>query len=109
MANKKRVLECEACGHEFWSAVQPENVAKGKVKCPECGKTSMIDRQDQPQPCLRCGGDGVFHSSRTGVRARTATESLVDTSKPCIVCNGTGVAKVKKDAPDAEREGTGAT
>jgi DnaJ-class molecular chaperone len=44
----------------------------------------------EPKICTRCGGDGVFHSSRTGVRARTSAEPPVDPSRVCPKCKGTG-------------------
>jgi len=38
--------------------------------------------------CPRCKGDGWWHSSRTGVRVKTASEPLVDESRPCPQCKG---------------------
>ena len=40
--------------------------------------------------CPRCKGDGIWHSNKTGYRAKTAgNEALVDHSKKCPDCNGT--------------------
>jgi len=44
-----------------------------------------------PVTCHRCKGDGVWHSPRTGYRARTATEPLIDRNRKCSVCGGAGV------------------
>ena len=44
---------------------------------------------EQKKPiCPRCKGDGFWHSNRTGVRALTSSEPLVDESRPCPDCSG---------------------
>jgi DnaJ-class molecular chaperone len=40
--------------------------------------------------CPRCKGDGRWHSTKTGVRALTSSEPLVDETKPCPDCGGSG-------------------
>jgi len=41
---------------------------------------------EQKRVCRRCGGDGFWHSTKTGVRAETSAEPLVDTSRKCPIC-----------------------
>ncbi len=36
--------------------------------------------------CSRCKGDGFWHSTRTGVRAKTSPEPLVDEGRVCPKC-----------------------
>lgn len=74
--------------------------SKGKPKAAP--KTITVDDQvesakavteiakPKPKPCTRCGGDGVFHSTKTGVRAKTSAEPLVDPSRVCPKCKGEG-------------------
>jgi len=38
--------------------------------------------------CPRCKGDGVWHSTKTGYRAKTSAEPLVDPTRPCPECDG---------------------
>ena len=38
--------------------------------------------------CPRCKGTGTFVSSRTGVRAKTASGPSTDSSRPCPKCKG---------------------
>lgn len=54
-------------------------------------------KQETPEPvkmvpkkirCPRCNGSGTFVSSKTGVRAKTATGPLTDPSRPCPKCKG---------------------
>lgn len=40
-----------------------------------------------PPPCTRCNGDGFWHSLKTGYRAKTSSEPLIDTSRTCPECN----------------------
>jgi hypothetical protein len=40
--------------------------------------------------CKRCGGDKFWHSTKTGVRALTSSEPLVDLAKNCPDCLGSG-------------------
>lgn len=53
-------------------------VAEDKAKVAESKK---------PAPCWRCDGDGEWHSTKTGVRAKTSSEPLHDTSRVCPECN----------------------
>ena len=89
---EKRTLECKKCGNMQDSAAMPKNVAAGKVKCKQCAGTSFIDTLPVAEPeiktCPRCKGDGFWHSNRTGVRALTSSEPLVDELRPCPECNG---------------------
>ena len=38
--------------------------------------------------CSRCEGDGIWHSPKTGVRAVTSAEPLIDASRKCPKCKG---------------------
>ena len=38
--------------------------------------------------CSHCNGDGIWHSSATGVRAKTSSEPPVDSSRVCPKCKG---------------------
>ena len=90
---EKRELECSECGTKWQSQAKPENVAAGKIKCKECACTKIIDAaaiEAEPQQCGRCNGDGIWHSTKTGYRAKTAAEPLVDPTRKCPACGGTG-------------------
>jgi hypothetical protein len=53
----------------------------------------VLDEDDIPtlvRACPRCKGDGRWHSTKTGVRALTSSEPLVDLTKNCPDCQGTG-------------------
>ena len=57
------------------------------------GAVIVLNEDDMPTfvpVCLRCKGDGRWHSTKTGVRALTSSEPLIDETKPCPDCNGTG-------------------
>jgi hypothetical protein len=61
---------------------------------PEQNETAEIKAEERPSvpkkiTCRRCKGDGVFHSNRTGIRAKTAAKPLADPSKVCPQCKGT--------------------
>lgn len=52
-----------------------------------------VEEQERPTvpkkvTCPRCKGDGVFHSNRTGSRAATSADPLIDPSKVCPKCKG---------------------
>ncbi len=95
----KRTLECVSCGHSWQSTAKPENVAAGKIKCKKCRSTSLTDNpsandlgadkakpEEAPATCKRCGGDKKWHSTKTGRRAKTSSEPLVDPSRSCPAC-----------------------
>jgi hypothetical protein len=68
--------------------VQPEPVIS---KPPEV--KVVLNEDDMPTlvlVCPRCKGDGKWHSTKTGVRALTSSEPLVDLTRNCVECNGTG-------------------
>lgn len=95
----KRTLECVSCGFSWQSTAKPENVAAGKIKCKKCDSTSLTDNPSAEDlgadkapekevfmTCARCGGDQKWHSTKTGVRAKTSSKPLVDPSRPCPAC-----------------------
>lgn len=87
----KRVLECNGCGHTWDTIAKPENVAAGKIRCKQCKSTDVKDAITEVQEndvCKRCGGDGFWRSTKTGVRAKTSAEPLVDKKRPCPECSG---------------------
>lgn len=49
-------------------------------------KAEIVESK-QPAPCWRCGGDGTWHSTKTGIRAKTSSEPLCDSSRVCPECN----------------------
>jgi len=51
-------------------------------------KTAVIKKE--PVVCPRCNGDGFWHSPKTGYRAKTASELLVDETRKCPKCDGIG-------------------
>jgi hypothetical protein len=66
-------------------------VSVTEIKPPEV--KVVLNEDDMPTlvlVCPRCKGDGKWHSTKTGVRALTSSESLVDLTKPCPDCLGTG-------------------
>ena len=55
--------------------------------------------------CPRCKGDGIWHSSRTGVRVQTAGEEpLVDASRKCPECKGTKKVTIMITEEQARKE-----
>ena len=55
------------------------------AKKPKAKK--IVDDLPQ-QTCARCKGDGIWHSTKTGYRANTAAEPLVDPTRKCPACAG---------------------
>jgi len=83
----------------FKRAKLKDNRTMAKLKKPvtevasvESTQVSQVETQDEPvvtkAVCPRCKGDGVFHSTKTGYRAKTSAEPLIDTSRPCPDCGG---------------------
>jgi len=54
-------------------------------------KTKMVEKE---VVCPRCKGDGYWHSSCTGVRAKTVSGPVIDVSKPCPQCKGDGTINI---------------
>jgi len=54
--------------------------------------------------CPTCNGDCTWHSPKTGYRAKTASEALVDHNRHCAECDGTGhvTIQIPKAQADAE-------
>ena len=95
----KRTVKCSNpdCGRIWDSTAKPDN-----LKCKDCKGTDIEDNYiatpepepkkkevaEAPKVCSRCNGDGIYHSNKTGIRAKTSTEPLVDPSRPCPDCGG---------------------
>jgi ribosomal protein S27AE len=69
-------------------------MAKGKEKTAKvtAAAKARIKEAAAPKMCARCGGDGFYHSPKTGYRAETATEPLIDKNRKCPACDGSGRA-----------------
>jgi hypothetical protein len=63
------------------AAKATEEDAASKVKDAEA-----LVKSKTPPPCVRCNGDGFWHSPKTGYRAKTASEPLIDTDRTCPLC-----------------------
>lgn len=75
---------------ELEEATQELEDAKGvEVKAKQAveDKAAEVERKTPP-PCPRCKGDGTWHSTKTGIRAKTASEPLQDSSRTCPECDG---------------------
>ncbi len=91
----KRQVKCRdtECGRVWDSTAKPEN-----LKCKDCKGTDIEDnyvdpdapdtKPKEPEVCKRCGGDGIWHSTKTGYRAKTSADPLTDPNKPCPECSG---------------------
>ena len=75
-----------------------ENLEQTPTETPseEQSSANKIDEVKEPEKslvpkkitCRRCDGDGIFHSSRTGIRAETTYEPMTDPSRDCPKCKG---------------------
>jgi hypothetical protein len=74
--------ELEAATKE---AEEAQVAADEAIKLAEEKAADVIDKT--PPPCSRCNGDGMWHSPKTGYRAKTSTEPLIDTARACPECS----------------------
>jgi hypothetical protein len=74
--------ELEAANKE---AAEAQLAADEAVKVAE--DKAKVAESKKPAPCWRCNGDGEWHSTKTGVRAKTSSEPLHDASRVCPECN----------------------
>jgi len=58
--------------------------AEEAIKKAEDAKA--VAKSKEPPPCSRCGGDGQWHSLKTGQRAKTSVEPLHDPERTCPEC-----------------------
>ncbi len=54
--------------------------------------------------CSRCDGDGVWHTSATGIRLATISGPVIDTDKPCPKCKGNKVVRIMITEEQAKAE-----
>lgn len=73
--------ELEAAQKE---AAEAQEAAEEAIRVAEAAK--KVAKSKEPPPCPRCNGDGFWHSLKTGYRAKTASEPLIDESKVCPSC-----------------------
>jgi hypothetical protein len=73
--------ELEEAEKDLEAAKATEEDAASKVKDAE-----DIVKSKTPPPCPRCNGDGFWHSLKTGYRAKTSSEPLIDTARVCPKC-----------------------
>jgi hypothetical protein len=66
--------------------IPTEGTVMSDIDGKEVGQMVAIDTSKPI--CPRCKGDGVWHSTKTGVRALTSAEPLIDSTKPCPECGG---------------------
>lgn len=66
----KAMSEAAETKAAFEAAFEPVKMVPKKITCP------------------RCDGDGVWHTSATGVRLATIGGPVVDTDRPCPECKG---------------------
>lgn len=75
----------------------PERIPPAKE--PEANKTPEVETEKKSLvakkvDCNRCKGDGVWHSSCTGVRAETSSEPAIDPKRRCPKCKGSKVMTI---------------
>ena len=68
-------------------AKEAEKIASDAID--KANRAAEIAESKRPPACWRCGGDGTWHSTKTGYRAKTSSEPLHDPSRPCPECGGT--------------------
>jgi hypothetical protein len=66
-------------------AAEAQAAADKANKLADEKAADVIDKT--PPPCFRCNGDGLWHSPKTGYRARTSVEPLIDKARVCPECN----------------------
>ncbi len=54
--------------------------------------------------CSRCNGDGIWHTSATGVRLATIGGPVLDSSRPCPQCKGKKSVKIMITETQAKAE-----
>ncbi len=67
---------------------------------PQTNPTEAVKEQEEPTvskkvTCPRCDGDGIWHSSRSGVRALRSPEPLIDPKRRCPKCKGEKVVTIR--------------
>jgi len=66
-----------------------QKIVTPKSSIPEEDDDTTTNVVAAPKPvCPRCGGDGFWHSTKTGYRAKTSSEPLIDKSRKCPECKG---------------------
>lgn len=82
-AKKKTKKSIQPQGHGVRKVrfVMDENLTQRK---------EIIKEKKEKIVCPRCNGDRIWHSSATGVRAKTSSEPLVDSNRQCPKCHGEG-------------------
>ena len=78
-----------------------QEVNTDEDKAPEEPKIKYVPKRIT---CPRCNGDGVWHTSATGVRLERITGPLVDTSKVCPECKGKKKVTIQITEAQAIRE-----
>jgi len=66
------------------AAEEAEKIASDAID--KANRAAAIAESKRPPACWRCGGDGFWHSTKTGYRAKTSSEPLIDVSRVCPVC-----------------------
>lgn len=84
MAKKKSAKKKSAVK----STPKPEEIPAGKKQVEVVDNDGKDEIVEVSQVCKRCNGDGIWHSTKTGVRAKTSSEPLVDPDRPCPDCGG---------------------
>ena len=67
------------------AAEEAEKIASDAID--KANAATATAKSLEPPPCWRCGGDGTWHSTKTGCRAKTSSEPLHDPSRPCPECS----------------------
>ena len=67
------------------AAEEAEKIASDAID--KANAATATAKSLEPPACWRCGGDGTWHSTKTGYRAKTSSEPLHDPSRPCPECS----------------------
>jgi len=67
------------------AAEEAEKIASDAID--KANRAAEIAESKRPPACKRCGGDGFWHSTKTGYRAKTSSEPLIDVSRVCPECS----------------------
>ena len=96
-------------GKKDEQVTQPEVISQPEGALPEDEQTQepepvVVKMVPKKVVCPRCKGDGIWHSSRTGVRAATSTEPTIDATRKCPQCKGSKKVTIMITKEQAEEE-----
>jgi len=74
--------------HKIEAGLSMSEASHGFPPVPKDNPVTKLMMKEKTKVCPRCGGDGFWHSTKTGYRAKTSSEPLIDKSRKCPECKG---------------------